>query len=138
MSLPIQGFQLHFVGKGFLGRKQVLPVEVAIHHSNDGLIAIKIHDVGRNAIQFQPFAGVVAAVTADDFKIVGLAAVLLADGTDGDGRKNPVLTDALHQSCHFFIITDTERMILHRADAVETDGVISSKSQIISVTVKHA
>ena len=65
----------------------------------------------------------VTAVTADDFKIIRLAAVLLADGTDSDGRKNSVLTDALHQSGHFFIVTDTERMILHRTDAVETDGI---------------
>ena len=101
----------------------MLPVEIAVHHGDDGLIAVKIHDIGRNAIQFQSFASVIAAVTADDFKIIRLVAVLLADGTDGDGRKNPVLTDALHQSGHFFLVTDTERMILHRTDAVETDGV---------------
>ena len=64
-----------------------------------------------------------AAVTADDFKRIRLVAVLLADDADSDGRKNPVLADALHQSGHFFIVTDTERMILHRADAVETDRI---------------
>lgn len=101
----------------------MLPMEVAVHHGNDGLIAVKIYDVGRNAIQFQPLASVIAAVTADDFKRIRLAAVLLADGTDSDGRKNPVLTDALHQSGHFFIVADTERMILHRTDAVETDRI---------------
>lgn len=101
----------------------MLPVEVAVHHGNDGLIAVKIHDIGRNTIQFQSFAGMVAAVTADNFKIIRLAAILLADGTDGDGRKNPVLTDALHQSGHFFIVTDAERMILHGTDAVETDRI---------------
>ena len=58
----------------------------------------------------------IAAVTADDFKIVRLAAVLLANDTDGDGRENPALADALHQSGHSSIVTDTERMILHRAD----------------------
>ena len=101
----------------------MLPVEVAVHHGDDGLIAVKIHDIGRNAIQFQPLAGMVTAVTADDFKIIRLAAVLLADGTDGDGRENPALTDAFHQSGHFFIVADTERMILHRTDAEETDRI---------------
>ena len=101
----------------------MLPVEVAVHHGDDGLIAVKIHDIGRNAIQFQSFAGMVAAVTADDFKRIRLAAVLLADGTDSNGRKNPVLADAFHQSGHFLIVTDTERMILHGTDAVETDGI---------------
>lgn len=42
---------------------------------------------------------------------------------------------------HFFIVTDTERMILHRADAVETDGVnllFGSQGLVVLLSVRWA
>ena len=82
----------------------MLPLQIRVHHSNDGFIAGKITHNRRNELQSQPAAGMNAPVTGND-----LVSLIFLDSRN-NRRLDPDLLDAVHQLLHTLVIQHLERM----------------------------
>ena len=82
----------------------MLPLQIGIHHSNDGFITGKVTHNRRNEFQPQPAAGMNTPVTRND-----LVSLIFLDARN-NGRLHSDLLDAVHQLLHTLVIQHLERM----------------------------
>ena len=104
----LQGFQFHFIGKGFFARQDFLPLEVAVHHDNSRFVIIQCPNEYRHGGLTRQLTPPLAPVARYD-----LIAALLP-GADDTGRENAASCDTLHCFLHRFIIPYLEGMIFER------------------------
>ena len=82
----------------------MFPLQIRIHHSNDGFIAGKVTHNRRNKFQPQLAASVNTPVTGNN-----LVPLIFLDSRN-HGRLHPDLLDAVHQLLHTLVIQYLERM----------------------------
>ena len=100
--LPFHGVGFHLIGAGLLHRADLLPLEVGVHHGNDGLVPVQIADDNRNIFNPGQLAGAHTAVAGDHL----IAAVLMGD--DHDRLQHAEFLDAVHQVPHILVVADCE------------------------------
>lgn len=99
------GFQLHRIRPSFFHRADMFPLDIGIHHVDDGLVVINIPHLHLNFVQPCKLRCMKASVPGDD-----LIATLGA-GAHRQVCKYAVFLDAVHQLLHIFIVTHLERVI---------------------------
>ena len=100
----LQSLQFHLVGFCPLAGQDVLPLEVGVHHHDDGGVIVQFPDNDGDGVQPCQFCGVVAAVAGDDL----IPAVLVRAHDEGIGNAH--LPDALYGLRHSIVIQHLEGM----------------------------
>ena len=104
----LDGFQLHAVSKGPLAGQQALPLQIAVHHDDGGLVVVQVPDNDRHGLPSRQFAGPTPPVAGDQL----IAAIGVRPG---DGRhQHTVLPDTLRCFQHGLIIPDLKGMVFKR------------------------
>ena len=83
----------------------MFPLDIGIHHVDDGLVVINIPHLHLDFIQPCKLRCMKAPVSRDDF-IAALGA-----GAHGQVGKYAVFLDAVHQFLHIFIVTNLKGVI---------------------------
>ena len=92
-ALSLDGLHLHLVGFGAFGWKNILALEVAVHHDDGGSVPVNVTDNNRHGGQSCQLAGVFASVACDQL----ITAVLPWPCHRGD--EDAVFLDAFGGSC---------------------------------------
>ena len=106
MALVLQSLQFHLVGFGSLAGQDVLPLEVGVHHHDNGGVIVQFPDNDRDGIQSRQFRGMMAPVAGDDL----IPAVWVRAHDEGISYTH--LPDALHRLRHGVIVQHFEGMPL--------------------------
>lgn len=111
-SLVFQSIHFHLVRKRLFARKNVLPLQVAVHHRDDGFLIREISYDHRHGAHAESTAGSQSAVA-------GYQLVAALRGSCKRGDQHTRFPDAFFQSFHFFILHDFKRVILERFQFVK-------------------
>lgn len=106
-----QRFHFQFVSKGFLRRKDMLSMQIAVHKSDSGGVAVQIHGHCQEFGQTQLVCCVQPAVAGNN-----LIFLCCTDFPNKQWRQNPILPNALTQELHFLVVLHLVRVVLEWAD----------------------
>ena len=101
-----QGIQLHFESKGSFAGKQLLPLQIGIHHEQRRGVIIQVTDNGGDGFLADHLASSLASMPGDDL----IAA--FCSGTHNNRYEDSIALYALRCAFHMNIIYHMERMIL--------------------------
>ena len=102
----VKSLHFHLVREGFLRRQNVLSLQVAVHHSNDGLLVGQLADNHRHGVHPQCLAGRQPPMAGDQL----ISAALL--GPRQGGRQHAGVGNALHQLPHLRVVFHLEGVAL--------------------------
>lgn len=110
-TLMGQRFHFQFVSKGFLRRKDMLSMQIAVHKSDSGGVAVQIHGHCQEFGQTQLVCCVQPAVAGNN-----LIFLCCTDFPNKQWRQNPILPNALTQELHFLVVLHLVRVVLEWVD----------------------
>ena len=111
-SLVSECLHFHLVRKRLFAGENVLSLQIAVHHRDDGFLVRERSYNHRNGAHTERAAGGQSAVSGDQ-----LVAVLC--GSCQRWEQHTRYPDAFFQPFHFFILHDLERVIFKRLQLVE-------------------
>ena len=111
-TLVAECLHFHLVRKRLFTRQDMLSLQVAVHHRDDGFLVREISYDHRHGTQSERAAGSQSAVTGDK-----LVAVLRGSCKRGDQYAR--FPNTIFQSFHFFIPYNLERVVLERFQFVK-------------------
>lgn len=106
----LQGVQLHLESKSPFAWKQLLTLQVRIHHEQRCGIIIQITDDGGDGLFADQITGTFSPMPGDDFLTA------LWSGTHNGGYEDTVILDALGGAFHMNIIEHMEQIILEKVE----------------------
>ena len=102
----LQRFVFHLVREGFFRRQNVLSLQVAVHHGNDGLLVGQLADDHRHGVHAQRFAGRQPTVAGNQL----VPAAFL--GPRQGRRQDAGFGNAFHQLRHLRVVFHLEGVVL--------------------------
>ena len=102
----LDGLKFHLVSKCLFRRQDMLSLQVAVHHRDNGFLVGKITDDHGHCFHTERAAGSKPSVSGNQL----ISAAVLR--TCQRRSKNAGIGNALHQLGHFFIVLHLERVIL--------------------------
>lgn len=112
-----QRFHFQFVSKGFLRRKDMLSMQIAVHKSDSGSAAVQIRGHCREFGQTQLVCCVQPAVAGNN-----LIFLCCTDFPNKQWRQNPILPNALTQELHFLVVLHMVGIALEWVDIRDGNG----------------
>ena len=107
-SLPLHGFILHPIGERPLTGKQLLTLQVAVHHQDCRRVVVHFPDDHRHGLFPGKLGSMMPPVAGDHF----IAAIRRRPRNSGNHDTVP--TNAFHGPFHGFVIQHLERVIFER------------------------